>query len=33
LILSASGRTRMAVDSDGDQVVEDSQGQPLRCDS
>lgn len=32
LIVSVSGRTRMARDSDGDGIVENSQGQPLQCD-
>lgn len=32
LIVSVSGRTRMARDSDGDGIVENSQGQPLDCD-
>jgi len=31
LILSLSGRTRMAKDSDGDGIIEDSQGRPLAC--
>lgn len=31
LIVSVSGRTRMARDSDGDGIVENSQGQPLDC--
>jgi type IV fimbrial biogenesis protein FimT len=31
LIISVSGRTRMARDSDGDGIVENSQGQPLSC--
>lgn len=31
LILSYSGRTRMARDSDGDGVVENSQGEALQC--
>lgn len=32
LIVSVSGRTRMARDSDGDGIVENSQGRPLDCD-
>lgn len=32
LIVSVSGRTRMARDRDGDGIVENSQGQPLDCD-
>jgi len=31
LILNRAGRTRRAVDSDGDGVAEDSRGRPLRC--
>jgi Tfp pilus assembly protein FimT len=31
LILSFSGRTRMARDEDGDGVVENSQGKPVTC--
>lgn len=31
LIVSVSGRTRMARDSNGDGIVENSQGQPLDC--
>lgn len=31
LVLNAGGRSRVARDRDGDGVVEDSQGRPLRC--
>ena len=31
LILNAQGRTRLAADSDGDGVVEDGRGRPVRC--
>lgn len=31
VVISRSGRTRRAVDSDGDGVREDSQGEPLEC--
>lgn len=33
LILSYTGRTRMALDADGDGVVENSQGETVTCDS
>ena len=33
LILSLTGRTRMALDTDGDGVVENSQGKPVTCGS
>jgi type IV fimbrial biogenesis protein FimT len=32
LIISLSGRARLARDTDGDGIVEDSQGKPLSCD-
>jgi len=32
VIVSLTGRTRFAKDKDGDQVVENSRGQPLECD-
>lgn len=32
LVVNATGRTRLAVDSDGDGLRENSSGQPLRCD-
>lgn len=32
LIISLSGRTRLARDTDGDGIVEDSQGKPVSCD-
>lgn len=32
LIVSASGRARLAQDTDGDGIQEDSSGRPLRCD-
>jgi len=31
LIVNATGRTRMALDGDGDGIAEDSRGEPLRC--
>jgi len=32
LVVNATGRTRLAIDSDDDGLREDSSGQPLRCD-
>lgn len=31
LIVNRAGRTRVAIDSDGDGIAEDSRGRPLRC--
>ena len=31
LIINRAGRSRLAVDSDGDGIVEDSRGRPVRC--
>lgn len=31
LVVNATGRTRLAIDTDGDGLREDSSGQPLRC--